>query len=62
MNLSQAPFVGNFSFLVEIEGLTPDSTAIIGGFSEVSGMSASSEVIEYRVGNSKSGALRLSLA
>ncbi len=54
MNVSQVPFVGNFNFLVEIEGITPDSTSIIGGFSEVSGMSSYSEVIEYRVGNSKS--------
>ncbi len=54
MNVSQVPFVGNFNFLVEIEGITPDSTSIIGGFSEVSGMISYSEVIEYRVGNSKS--------
>ncbi len=46
------PFVGNFNFLVEIEGITPDSTSVIGGFSEASGMGSQSEVIEYRVGNS----------
>jgi len=53
MNASHLPFVGNFNFLVEIEGITPDSTSIIGGFSEVTGMGSSSEVIEYRVGNAK---------
>lgn len=54
MSASQLPFVGNFNFLVEIEGVTPDSTSVVGGFSEASGISSSSEVIEYRVGNSKS--------
>lgn len=54
MSASQLPFVGNFNFLVEIEGITPDSTSVIGGFSEVSGLSSQSDVIEYRVGNSRS--------
>src|SRR6185295_7129380 len=51
---AQVPFVGNFNFLVEIEGITPDSAAVIGGFSEANGIATASEVIEYRVGNSKS--------
>jgi len=50
----QLPFVGNFNFLVEIEGLTPDSTSVVGGFSEVSGMGSRSDTIEYRTGNSRS--------
>ena len=54
MSGSQLPFVGNFNFLVEIEGITPDSTSIIGGFSEASGIGSRSDVIEYRVGNSRS--------
>jgi phage tail-like protein len=54
MSASQLPFVGNFNFLVEIEGVTPDSTSVVGGFSEASGISSHSEVIEYRVGSSKS--------
>ena len=54
MTSSQVPFVGNFNFLVEIEGVTPDSTAVVCGFSEVSGISSSSDVIEFRVGNSRS--------
>jgi len=48
------PFVGNFNFLVEIEGITPDSTSVIGGFSEASGIGSHSDVIEFRVGNSNS--------
>ncbi len=54
MSASQSPFVGNFSFLVEIEGLTPDAASVVGGFSEASGIGSRSEVIEYRVGNSRS--------
>ena len=54
MTAPQVPFVGNFNFLVEIEGVTPDSSAVICGFSEVGGMSSSSDVIEVRVGNSRS--------
>jgi len=51
MNAPQVPFVGNFSFLVEIEGITPDSATVIGGFTEASGISSVSEVIEFRMGN-----------
>jgi phage tail-like protein len=54
MNGSQLPFVGNYNFLVEIEGIGPDSTSVVGGFSEASGIGSRSEVIEYRVGNSRS--------
>jgi phage tail-like protein len=54
MSASQLPFVGNFNFLVEIEGITPDSTTIVGGFSRASGIGSRSETIEYRTGNSRS--------
>ncbi len=50
----QVPFVGNFNFLVEIEGVTADAASVVGGFSEVSGLESRSDVIEYRVGNSRS--------
>jgi phage tail-like protein len=53
MSSSQLPFVGNFNFLVEIEGVTPDSTSVVGGFSEASGISSQTDIIEYRVGNSR---------
>ena len=46
------PFIGNFNFLVEIEDLAGDSTSVVGGFSEVSGLVSESEVVEHRVGNS----------
>ncbi|MEM7231814.1 MAG: phage tail protein [Planctomycetota bacterium] len=48
-------FAGNFNFLVEIAGLEGEST-VVGGFSEVSGISSSSDVIEYRVGSTPLGA------
>ncbi len=54
MSGSQTPFVGNFQFLVEIEGITADSASVVGGFTEVSGISSRSDVIEFRVGNSRS--------
>jgi phage tail-like protein len=44
------PFCGNFNFLVEIEDLEGEATSVIGGFSEVRGISSRSEVLEYRVG------------
>lgn len=46
------PFFGNFNFLVEIEDLTGDATTVVGGFSEVGGLSSESDVIEHRVGSS----------
>ena len=46
------PFLGNFNFLVEIEDLTGDATAVVGGFSEVSGLVSESEVVEHCVGSS----------
>ena len=52
MPVSQVPFVGNFNFLVEIEGVTGESSLVVGGFSEVSGLGSQTEVIEVTVGNS----------
>jgi phage tail-like protein len=49
---SQVPFVGNFHFLVEIDGLTGDSSVVVGGFSEVRGLGSETEVLEFFVGNS----------
>lgn len=46
------PFFGNFNFLVEVEDLGGDSTSVVGGFSQVSGILSQSDVVEYRVGNS----------
>ena len=44
---------GAFNFLVEIDGLT------VAGFSECSGLSAETAVIEYREGSDKGGARKL---
>ena len=33
----QVPFVGNFNFLVEIDGVSEDSSMVVGGFAEVGG-------------------------
>jgi phage tail-like protein len=41
----------NCNFLVEIDGLEVDGSAMAGGFRDVSGLDSSSEVLEYRVGN-----------
>ena len=46
------PFVGNFNFLVEIEEVDSDAASVIGGFSEVRGITSESEVLEHRVGSS----------
>jgi phage tail-like protein len=40
-----------FNFLLEIEGVTGDSTTIVGGFKSVSGMDSTTEVIEFKQGN-----------
>lgn len=40
-----------FNFLVGIEGI--DETAVVGGFSEVSGLNAEVTIAEYRAGNAK---------
>ena len=48
---SQVPFVGNFNFLVEIDGVA-DSSAVVGGFSSVSGVGSDTDVIEHAVGSS----------
>jgi phage tail-like protein len=50
---SHVPFVGNFNFLVEIEGVTGESSLVVAGFSEVSGLGSETEVVEARVGNSQ---------
>jgi phage tail-like protein len=52
MATSQLPFVGNYNFLVEIEGVDGSSSLVVGGFSEVSGLGSKTEVIEFAVGNS----------
>jgi phage tail-like protein len=49
---TSVPFFGSFNFLVEIENLTGDSSAVVGGFSSVSGIGSHSDVVEHRVGNS----------
>lgn len=49
---ASVPFYGNFNFLVEVEDLAGDSTSVVGGFSQVSGILSQSDVVEYRVGNS----------
>ena len=43
---------GNFNFIVEIDGIE------VAGFSEVSGISSETEVIEYRTGNDRAGSVR----
>ena len=45
---------GAFNFLVSLGGQTGDGDTIVGGFSEVSGLGASIEYMEYRNGNDKS--------
>lgn len=50
--MQAVPFFGNFNFLVEIEDLASDSTSVVGGFSQVSGIASQSDVVEHRVGNS----------
>ncbi|HLU50219.1 MAG TPA: phage tail protein [Planctomycetota bacterium] len=45
------PFCGNFNFLVEIEDLEGEPASVVGGFTEVSGLSTESPVLEYRVGS-----------
>ena len=43
---------GNFNFIVEIDGIE------VASFSEVSGISSETEVIEYRTGNDRAGSVR----
>ena len=50
----QVPFVGNFNFLVEIDGVSEDSSMVVGGFAEVGGLGSETEVLEFFVGNSGS--------
>lgn len=52
MNSPRVPFVGNFNFWVEIEGLTGESALVVGGFSEVDGLGSRTDVIEVTVGSS----------
>ena len=54
MATSQLPFVGNYNFLVEIEGVEGSSSLVVGGFSEVSGLGSETDTIEFAVGNSSS--------
>lgn len=52
MVVSQEPFVGNYNFLVELDGVVEDGSVVVGGFSEVRGLGSETEVIEFRVGSS----------
>ena len=45
------PFCGNFNFLVEIEEFETETTSMVGGFSEVRGISSESQVLEHWVGS-----------
>lgn len=54
--LRDTPY-GSFNFLVSLEGLDPES--VQAGFSAVSGLDRSVEMLEYRAGNAKSNAPRL---
>ena len=40
-----------FNFLLEVEGVTGENRAVVGGFKSVSGMDSSTEVIEFKHGN-----------
>ena len=51
MVVSQEPFVGNYNFLVELDGVVEDGSVVVGGFSEVRGLGSETEVIEFRVGS-----------
>jgi phage tail-like protein len=42
---------GNYNFLLEVAGITPDQKTIIGGFKSMSGMASETEVIEFKQGN-----------
>jgi phage tail-like protein len=53
--LRNDPYTG-YNFLVEVAGMDPGSPAA--GFSEVSGLSAEIEVIEYRTGGEKLNSVR----
>jgi phage tail-like protein len=50
--MQSVPFFGNFNFLVEIEDLTDGAASVVGGFSQVSGITSQSDVVEHRVGSS----------
>ena len=43
---------GQFNFLIEIDGIT------VGGFSEASGLSTDTNIIEYREGSENQGTVR----
>ena len=42
---------GAYNFLLEVSGITAESTTIIGGFKSMSGMDSETEVIEFKQGN-----------
>jgi len=44
------PVCGSFNFLVEIEDLGGAGASVVGGFAQVSGLSSTSDVIEYHSG------------
>ncbi|MDZ7781017.1 MAG: phage tail protein [Gemmatimonadota bacterium] len=54
--LRETPY-GSFNFLVSFEGLDPES--VQAGFSAVSGLDRSVEMLQYRAGNYKTNAPRL---
>ena len=45
------PYHGNFNFLVEIDGPEDEPANVVGGFSQVSGLSSQSDVLEYKTGD-----------
>jgi phage tail-like protein len=47
---SEELFAG-YNFLLEIEGVSDDTSNIVGGFKSVSGMDSSTEIIEFKQGN-----------
>ena len=42
---------GAHGFLLEVAGISPDQTTIIGGFKSMTGMNSETEVIEFKHGN-----------
>lgn len=53
---ARQPFelMGNYNFLVEVDGFEDESASLVGSFREVSGLVSRSPVLEYRVGNQSS--------
>jgi hypothetical protein len=49
------PVLGEYNFLLEVSGVTPDQKTIIGGFKSLSGMDSETEIIELEQGISPTG-------